>query len=80
MRRGRLLLIHKVPAASHLPAPREGEKGKRGMDGVDGMKVTLSSGRVEAGHIFRGRDGGPGWLSSRRWVCRGLMGGHPGHL
>ena len=29
MRRGRLLLIHKVPATSHLPAPREGEKGER---------------------------------------------------
>lgn len=28
VRRGRLLLIHKVPAACHLPAPREGKKGK----------------------------------------------------
>lgn len=58
----------------------QGEKGKRGMDGVDGMKVTLSSGRAEAGHIFRGRGGGPGWLSSRRWVDRGLICGHPGQL
>lgn len=50
----------------------QGEKGKRGMDGVDGMKVTLSSGRVEAGHIFRGRDGGQaGYPRGGGWATLG---------